>query len=283
MMKTLDVNGIECPEICPVFCNEDEHMEHGGVDSRGCLTQDRCIVKCTGGDSCCSEENKCGVGEGDCDSDADCMEGLLCGTGNCPSSRSAFWDADDDCCYKPENAPTCIETGYHWIGNSQLVDKVDTDTAEQCQEVCGNDDRCNWFTWRDASNPKGCWLLSNKGDTKDEDHGRNQGATGPKNCDVTGCTVDGATGSGTTQGTCDREHTCMPDGTCQPEGGCTWACVAAGTSSTCRCPISETETVGRCYCDCGDGGRAGPGDYCYDNDDGQGVWSYAEPKTAPPA
>ena len=62
-------------------------------------------------------------------------------------------------------------------------------------------------------------------------------------------------------------------------GGCTWACVAAGTSSTCRCPISETETVGRCYCDCGDGGRAGPGDYCYDNDDGQGVWSYAEPKT----
>ena len=59
------------------------------------------LAKCTGGDSCCSEENKCGPGEGDCDSDADCLEGLLCGTGNCPSSRSAFWDVDDDCCYKP--------------------------------------------------------------------------------------------------------------------------------------------------------------------------------------
>ena len=58
-------------------------------------------AKCTGGDSCCSEENRCGVGEGDCDSDADCLDGLLCGTGNCPSTRSAFWDSDDDCCYKP--------------------------------------------------------------------------------------------------------------------------------------------------------------------------------------
>ena len=61
------------------------------------------VAKCTGGDSCCSEDHQCGVGEGDCDSDADCEEGLLCGTGNCPSTRSAFWDADDDCCYKPGN------------------------------------------------------------------------------------------------------------------------------------------------------------------------------------
>jgi hypothetical protein len=39
----LDVNNIECPQICPVFCSEDEHMEHGGIDSRGCMTQDRCV------------------------------------------------------------------------------------------------------------------------------------------------------------------------------------------------------------------------------------------------
>ena len=63
-------------------------------------------------------------------------------------------------------------------------------------------------------------------------------------------------------------------------GGCTDSCIEAGTSSTCICPISETETVGGCFCDCGfEGGRAGPNDYCYDNDDGQGIWSYAEPKT----
>ena len=81
-----------------------------------------------------------------------------------------------------ENPPSCIEFGHHWIGGTELVDKVDTDTAEQCQEMCAKDDDCNWFTWKDQSNPKGCWLLSNKGDTKDEDHGRNQGATGPKSC-----------------------------------------------------------------------------------------------------
>merc|ERR1712136_461710 len=132
--KTLDVNGIECPEICPVFCNENEHMHHEGVDSRGCLMQDTCHAKCTGGDSCCHEEHKCGVGEGDCDSDADCEEGLLCGTGNCPSTRSAFWDADDDCCYKPENPPSCIETGYHWIGGSDLIEKFDTDSARRCAQ-----------------------------------------------------------------------------------------------------------------------------------------------------
>jgi len=215
--KALDVNGIECPEICPVFCNENEHMHHEGVDSRGCLMQDTCHAKCTGGDSCCHEEHKCGVGEGDCDSDADCEEGLLCGTGNCPSTRSAFWDADDDCCYKPENPPSCIETGYHWIGGSDLIEKFDTDSAEQCQEMCAKENRCNWFTWRDASNPKGCWLLSQKGDTKDVDHGRNQGATGPKSCLVLGCTVEGSTGDGTAQGTCDREFFCHADGTCKPE------------------------------------------------------------------
>ena len=48
--------------------------------------------------------------------------------------------------------------------------------------MCAKENRCNWFTWRDASNPKGCLLLSQKGDTKDVDHGRNRGATGPKSC-----------------------------------------------------------------------------------------------------
>ena len=59
------------------------------------------IVPCTGGDSCCNSlNNKCDVGEGDCDSDADCLDGLKCGTDNCPSTRSSDWDSSDDCCYK---------------------------------------------------------------------------------------------------------------------------------------------------------------------------------------
>ena len=74
--------------------------------------------------------------------------------------------------------------GYHWIGGSELIEKIEgVDTAQKCQQLCNQKDECNWFTWRDNTNPTGCWLLANKGTTKDIDMGRNQGATGPKNCD----------------------------------------------------------------------------------------------------
>ena len=33
--------------------------------------------------SCCSEENKCRLHEGDCDSNDECEEGLTCGQDNC--------------------------------------------------------------------------------------------------------------------------------------------------------------------------------------------------------
>ena len=61
---------------------------------------------CMGGDSCCKETNKCDVGEGDCDRDKDCLEGLLCGFNNCPLPRGFWddeWDRYDDCCYKSGN------------------------------------------------------------------------------------------------------------------------------------------------------------------------------------
>lgn len=52
-----------------------------------------------------------GEGDGDCDTDADCADGLLCGSANCgdfyktdywPYDRSyGGWDHVDDCCYAP--------------------------------------------------------------------------------------------------------------------------------------------------------------------------------------
>ena len=78
---------------------------------------------------------------------------------------------------------SCIEFGHHYIGSTETVDKKDgVQSAEQCQSLCKADSRCNWFTWKDAANPTSCWLLTAKGTTKDEDEGRNQGATGPKTC-----------------------------------------------------------------------------------------------------
>merc|ERR1712126_627202 len=62
---------------------------------------------CFGGDDCCTYYNKCEAGQGDCDTDNDCKDGLKCGNDNCGVSWTKFipsregWDVYDDCCYKP--------------------------------------------------------------------------------------------------------------------------------------------------------------------------------------
>ena len=53
---------------------------------------------------CCSFGATCGVGEGDCDFDSDCHNGLRCGKDNCyydfPSHDiRTNWDVMADCCY----------------------------------------------------------------------------------------------------------------------------------------------------------------------------------------
>jgi len=101
----MDINDLECPQICPAACHYDQKIQKGEQDARGCPTDDSCVPACIGGDGCCNENNKCDVGEGDCDSDDDCMEGLKCGSDNCLSARWFWdenWDSYDDCCYKPD-------------------------------------------------------------------------------------------------------------------------------------------------------------------------------------
>jgi len=56
--------------------------------------------ECQGGDNCCTN-GICSWGQGDCDSDKDCADGLKCGTDNCRTmagGRPSF-DSTDDCCY----------------------------------------------------------------------------------------------------------------------------------------------------------------------------------------
>merc|ERR1711939_214497 len=57
-------------------------------------------VYCDGGDTCCTYDFPCGDGEGDCDTDDDCIGDLRCGTDNCDRGRFPF-DSTDDCCYPP--------------------------------------------------------------------------------------------------------------------------------------------------------------------------------------
>ena len=56
---------------------------------------------CDGGDSCCTPSNQCSLGEGDCDTDADCLPGLRCGKDNC---KGDDFDSTDDCCIDPNPA-----------------------------------------------------------------------------------------------------------------------------------------------------------------------------------
>ena len=44
--------------------------------------------------SCCTSANPCGIGQGDCDSDAECSGDLKCGSNNCVG----FGDSGADCC-----------------------------------------------------------------------------------------------------------------------------------------------------------------------------------------
>ena len=52
-------------------------------------------LRCKGvDDGCCTADNPCGEGDGDCDNDSECSGDLVCGTDNCP------WGDNDDCCIK---------------------------------------------------------------------------------------------------------------------------------------------------------------------------------------
>ena len=58
---------------------------------------------------CCNPTAKCGIGEGDCDTDDDCAGDLICGSdrdnsNNCKLSfanPASFWSDKTDCCTEP--------------------------------------------------------------------------------------------------------------------------------------------------------------------------------------
>ena len=53
------------------------------------------LALCNGNDTCCTSNNQCDIGEGDCDKDLDCIGNLFCGKDNCVGDT---FEEDDDCC-----------------------------------------------------------------------------------------------------------------------------------------------------------------------------------------
>ena len=59
-------------------------------------------------DSCCRTWNPCGENEGDCDSNADCHEDLVCGTDNCINILAhQKYEPFHDCCHDPLTTVKC--------------------------------------------------------------------------------------------------------------------------------------------------------------------------------
>ena len=65
--------------FCPYFLGNDERccQIHNPLDQK--------------------ESRRCGIGEGHCDYDEDCMEGLVCGSCNCPGDDTTGANCADCC------------------------------------------------------------------------------------------------------------------------------------------------------------------------------------------
>ena len=105
--------------------------------------------------SCCSSTHKCGVDQGDCDSDSDCSSGLICGTNNCqPKKSGSNWHNLADCCVSKCSQASTATWNCCSSSNPCDVGGGDCDSDSECSGNlrCGNDNcqRSNPFpgwTW----------------------------------------------------------------------------------------------------------------------------------------
>ena len=83
-------------------------------------------------------ENRCGENQGDCDSNDECLDGLVCGLNNCPPSLGH--DNEVDCCY---NA-TAGDKDFCTIDSPCGEGEGDCDSDDECQKnlFCGTDNSC---------------------------------------------------------------------------------------------------------------------------------------------
>ena len=118
-----DVDCCYLPTVCTTInpCGQDEGhcdfdnqcKDHFYCGSNNCPASfgygnDVNCCTCYGDSSCCTTENPCKEDGGDCDSNDDCEEGLLCSV----DSNCQFWlnyglDSNDECCYKPCEGSNC--------------------------------------------------------------------------------------------------------------------------------------------------------------------------------
>jgi len=225
-------------------------------------------LRCNGQDNgCCTEDNPCDVGEGDCDGDKECQAGLTCGSDNCP------WGDSDDCCMGTK-APThlrCkgIDNGCCTEDNPCEKGDGDCDGDDQCagdltcgSDNCpfgdGDDDCCIGEKVKNkckVSNggcshtcvfvlgaakcacPKGYALGGDKKTCSDI----NECAHGNGGCSHTCVNTVGGFTCSCPSGFTLSGRTCSDINECaHGNGGCSHTCVNTAGGFTCSCPIGFT-------------------------------------------
>ena len=120
----------------------------GLPDDADCCTSDPCDAV-NGHGRCCTPNFKCGEGEGDCDKDSHCNDGLVCGTNNCgPGFPTGF-----DCCttMTDSQSNTCQFENHNSTTNYTMDLLCDHETVvfsasdcelqtENCKDQSGNID-----------------------------------------------------------------------------------------------------------------------------------------------
>ena len=81
----------------------------------------------------CTIENPCGVDQGDCDSNVECLDGLVCGLNNCPISHG--YDSEVDCCYNFSVG----DPNFCTVDSPCGLNQGDCDSNNECQNnlFCG--------------------------------------------------------------------------------------------------------------------------------------------------
>ena len=88
---------------------------------------------CRGTEHCCTADNLCNDGEGDCNNDQGCQGISICGNNNCANKTlGGRWDGDDDCCERRcTSEHPCLEGEGHCVS--------DSDCKNAGWSKCGND------------------------------------------------------------------------------------------------------------------------------------------------
>merc|ERR1719228_1668992 len=74
----------------------------------------RCGGRNYSDNKCCSVETPCRDGEGDCDSDEECLGSLVCGVNNC-NTFGHFYHQRDDCCVRDKSGSNIWGKWGPWI------------------------------------------------------------------------------------------------------------------------------------------------------------------------